>query len=418
MITNARPATSVPKRLRLLQLATFLQGLLFWVPVEKLFMNEIGFTPATIGVMAAAYAAVVPVLEVPSGILADRWSRRGVLIIANAALALSALIGALAHDVGTYILSALVLGVFFAMNSGTADSIVYDTLLEETGTGAGFERAIGRFRVIDSAALVTSALAGGVLAGIADTRITYLLTVPVVAVSILVLLRCPEPQLHRAGERTSLRAHTALTWRTLTRSRRLLPIITLSVLSGVVLQVILEFGPLWLVVLAAPAVLYGPHWAGLTASLGLAGALADRIGLGRPTAASVVALTMTTASLTLTLTTNLIVVITAQIVLALLTVTASIHLTQLLHDAVPSAVRAGVSSGISTFTWIAFLPLALAFGLLTERHGIATGGWILTALTAAAGTLLVTTARTEHRRPTNGRDAVTPTTHEQVGTAA
>jgi hypothetical protein len=25
--------------------------------------------------MAAAYAAVVPVIEVPSGILADRWSR-------------------------------------------------------------------------------------------------------------------------------------------------------------------------------------------------------------------------------------------------------------------------------------------------------------------------------------------------------
>ena len=261
MITIVRPGNTVAKRLRPLQLATFLQGLLFWVPVEKLFMSEIGFTPASFGVMAAAYAAVVPVLEVPSGILADRWSRRGVLIVANAALALSALIGGLAHDVPTYVLSALVLGVFFAMNSGTVDSIVYDTLLEETGTGAGFERAIGRVRVLDSAALVVSALAGGVLAGIAGTRITYLLTVPVVLVSILVLLRCPEPGLHRAGEPLSLRAHTALTWRTLTRSSRLVPIITLSVLSGVILQVVLEFGPLWLVALAAPALLYGPHWA-------------------------------------------------------------------------------------------------------------------------------------------------------------
>ena len=85
------PAARGPlqKRLRPLHLAAFLQGIGFWVPVEKLFMNEIGFDAASIGLMAAAYAAVVPILEVPSGILADRWSRRGVLMAASAALALA-----------------------------------------------------------------------------------------------------------------------------------------------------------------------------------------------------------------------------------------------------------------------------------------------------------------------------------------
>ena len=38
-------------------------------------MTSIGFTSATVGVMAAVYAVVVPLLEVPSGMLADRWSR-------------------------------------------------------------------------------------------------------------------------------------------------------------------------------------------------------------------------------------------------------------------------------------------------------------------------------------------------------
>ena len=100
MITVLRPASPLQKRLRPLHLAAFLQGIGFWVPVEKLFMNEIGFDAASIGLMAAAYAAVVPILEVPSGILADRWSRRGVLMAASAALALSALIGGLSHNVG------------------------------------------------------------------------------------------------------------------------------------------------------------------------------------------------------------------------------------------------------------------------------------------------------------------------------
>ncbi len=61
---------------------------MLWTPVEKLFLNEIGFDAASVGLMAAAYAALVPLVEVPSGLLADRWSRRGVLVVASAALGL------------------------------------------------------------------------------------------------------------------------------------------------------------------------------------------------------------------------------------------------------------------------------------------------------------------------------------------
>ena len=402
MITVLRPASPLQKRLRPLHLAAFLQGIGFWVPVEKLFMNEIGFDAASIGLMAAAYAAVVPILEVPSGILADRWSRRGVLMAASAALAISALIGGLSHNVGTYILSALVLGVFFALESGTIDSIVYDTVLEETGDSAAFERQIGRNRLANSAALVSSALVGGVLAGVAGTRITYLLTVPLVALSIVVLLRCSEPRLHRAAETTSLRAHIGLTYRTLTRRGRLVPIVTLSVLTGLVLQVVLEFGPLWLVALAAPAVLYGPFWAGLVSSLGLGGVIAGRIHLDRPRTAAAAAALMTGSSAVLTTSGNVIVVTAAQIVLTLLIVAAGIHISRLLNDAVSSTVRAGVASGVSTFTWIAFLPIALAFGLLSKHHGVHAAGWLITAITLAAGALLVWMA---HSRPA----ATTPT---------
>ena len=55
---------------------------------------------------------------------------------------------------------------------------------------------------------------------------------------------------------------------------RLLPVITLGVLGSVVLQLLFEFGPLWLVALAVPAVLYGPYWAALVSTLGLGGLLA------------------------------------------------------------------------------------------------------------------------------------------------
>ena len=178
-----------------------LQGLLLWVPIEKLFMTQIGFDAAAVGAMAAAYAAVTPLLEVPSGILADRWSRRWVMILGCIALMVSSLIGGLSHNVITYVIGAMVLGVYFAFSSGTVDSIVYDAVVEETGSNELYEKWIGRIRAVESAAFVLSALAGGVLAQYTSTRLTYFVTVPLVGLAIIGFLRFDEPRLHEAAER-------------------------------------------------------------------------------------------------------------------------------------------------------------------------------------------------------------------------
>src|SRR5215212_10116484 len=155
---------SLTRRLLPLQIGMALQGLILWVPIEKLFMTQIGFDAASVGVMAAAYAAVVPLLEVPSGILADRWSRSWLMVCASAALIASSVLGGLSTNVAMYILAAMLLGVYFALNSGTIDSIVYDAVLEETGSSELYETWIGRVRMVESGAFVASALAGGVLA--------------------------------------------------------------------------------------------------------------------------------------------------------------------------------------------------------------------------------------------------------------
>ena len=65
---------------------------------------------------------------------------------------------------------------------------------------------IGRARAVESAALVASSLAGGLLAGLLSTRATYFLSLPFTLLSILALLRFAEPTLHQTTERVSLRA--------------------------------------------------------------------------------------------------------------------------------------------------------------------------------------------------------------------
>ena len=382
------------RRLLPLTIAVALQGFMLWVPVEKLFMTEIGFDAATIGVMAAAYAALVPVIEIPSGLLADRWSRRGVLVIAAIALALTSLIGGLSYNVPTYIGCALVLAVYFAMYSGTTDAIVYDTVLEEIGASEQFEQRIGRVRAIESASLVAGALAGGVLAELTSPRLTYFLTIPFAAVAAFTLLRFREPQLHKAQETLSLRTHVATTYRAMIRTKRLVPIIVLAMLAAVLLSTIFEFGPLWLVAADAAPSLYGPYWAALMATLGVGGLLAGRIALHRRGPLALVIVLAVAAGTGLTVD-NLGVAMAAQIVLALLFLIASIRATQLLHDSVPSSIRTGVASGVGALGWMVFVPFAFVLGVVSRDQGVHVAAWLIVGVTVAASVALAIVSRAQ-----------------------
>ena len=79
--------------------------------------------------------------------------------------------------------------------------------------------------------------------------------------------------------------------------------------------------------------------------------------------------------------------------LALLIVLASIHVTRLLHDAVTSTVRSGVASGVGALSWIAFLPSALVFGIISKQIGVHTASWMIVAATVGVGILLIAMAR-------------------------
>jgi MFS family permease len=395
--TTVKPSvnTSLRRRLLPLQVAVALQGFMLWVPVEKLFMSEIGFDAATVGVMAAAYAALVPLVEIPSGILADRWSRRGVLMVASTALMLTSLVGGLSNSVPLYIVSALFLAVYFAMYSGTMEATVYDTLLDETGASDGFERHVGRVRFVESATLVASSLAGGVLAGLATPRLTYFLTVPFALASIMALLRFDEPRLHKSDESTSLRTHVGVTYRTITRRRELLPAVGLTVLTALMLQVIFEFGPLWLVASGTAPGLYGPFWAGLVSTLGLGGLLAGRVRLNRPATVTSTIAVLTLASWALTASRNLLVVTIAQFAVALVMVTMSIYVSRVLHDAVPSTIRSGVVSGVGALSWVTFLPFSLLFGEVSKSYGVDTAALMITGVAVLAAAVLIKVVRAE-----------------------
>jgi len=390
--TAQRPAPAlhaVARRLRPLHAAVFLQALVIWFAAEKLFLSEIGFTPAAIGLMAAVYAGVVPLVEFPSGILADRWSRRGVFAVACASMAVCSLVGGLSNGVGLYLVSAVFLGITLAMQSGTVDSMVYDLLVEETGDGSDFTRRIGRVRLLEGLGLTAGALLGGVLSEVTSPRTTYFATIPPVLAAAALAFVFREPQLHRSEHRLSLREQLSVTVGTIADRGAVLPVLLLGAVAGVAVQLVFEFGPLWLVALAVPAVLFGPHWAALTGTLAVGGVLAARVPWHRTGALVILGVVMTVASAVTAVSHSLAALVVAQVVLLLALVMVGIHASQRLHDATPSHVRAGVASGAGTVVWLSFVPAALVFGAVAEAVGVHRAGWLLTGLVAASAVILL-----------------------------
>ena len=118
------------------------------------------------------------------------------------------------------------------------------------------------------------------------------------------------------------------------------------------LQAMFEFGPLWLITLEASAVFYGPFWALLVATLGVGGLLAGRLRLDRPIPVAIVVLVMLASCLTLTSSRDLGALTVAMVALTFLLVVVGIHVSRLLHDAVPSTIRTGVVSGVGAVSWL------------------------------------------------------------------
>jgi predicted anti-sigma-YlaC factor YlaD len=91
--------------------------------------------------------------------------------------------------------------------------------------------------------------------------------------------------------------------------------------------------------------------------------------------------------------------VAAQAVLALTLAATGIHAGRLLHDAVPSNIRAGVSSGAGTFSWMLFLPFSLGFGALARTGGVYVAGWIFIGTCAVLAALLALSARAASATP-------------------
>jgi MFS family permease len=183
-----------------LYISNFLTGLVFWYGIEKLFMTGIGIDAVGVGLVTAVVLAFNLIFDIPSGILADKWSRKGVLFISAIALAICSVILGYSNGLLLYSLGYLFYGVYVVSTSGTYQAIIYDTLHEE-GRAEQYSKLMGRAYALFLVGAGVANVLSGFLANTFTYRTVFFITVFSCLVNAIVILSLREPKFHKAEQK-------------------------------------------------------------------------------------------------------------------------------------------------------------------------------------------------------------------------
>jgi predicted MFS family arabinose efflux permease len=230
----------VARDIRLFYLFRLLATSYLWVPVSVLFPQSRGLGFDEIMILSAIYSAVVILVDVPTGALADRIGRRPSMLAGALALMASGITAYLAHDFLMFAVSTVLAAMSMALCSGADSAYLFD-LLHEHGRSHEYPRRESVASAWHQAGLAMACLAGGVLGEI-DLALPYLVTAGVAAAAFVVGLfmgserRVPVRK-HSIGEELRVYTeHMSRSLREVVRSRVLVWIIAYSAVVFVLVR--------------------------------------------------------------------------------------------------------------------------------------------------------------------------------------
>lgn len=176
-----------------------------FVPIFMLFQATRGLTYFERLALAAIYAGVVVLVEVPTGVFADRRGRRTSLLAGCVAMIASCLVAYVAHGFVEFAIAEALAALAMALCSGADSAYLYD-LLASRGREAEYARCEATASAWHLVGSALAMLGGGLLASI-DLGLPYLATAAVAAIAAVVAFGlAPEmPQVDRRGYAREIR---------------------------------------------------------------------------------------------------------------------------------------------------------------------------------------------------------------------
>ncbi|MCH6163256.1 MFS transporter [Streptomyces marispadix] len=157
------PATAVARLARRLYAYAFLEDLILLYPVYALLFAEHGLSAAEISSLFIIWSCVTFVVEIPSGLWADLFSRRRLLTLAPLVTGAGYAMWTWLPSYPAFAAGFVLWGAGSSLRSGTLQALVYEELERQEAAGS-YARFMGRSQAMGTTAMMAAtALAGPVM---------------------------------------------------------------------------------------------------------------------------------------------------------------------------------------------------------------------------------------------------------------
>jgi MFS family permease len=347
--------------IRKLYALNLLAGIVFWYPIEKLFLLHIGVSPFGISINAIVFLVILVAFDIPAGVLADHWKRKYTLQVALVALVIASLIGAISHNLVEYLPMTIFLGGFVVLTQGTFQAMMYDSL-EDTGHQSSYDKHQGLSYAAFLAGLGISSVAGGYLAQAYNFRITYFATAIVMVLAFLLACTLSEPKSHKLLADRKLKEHIGKSFKQITATRLLLQLSLLITAVSVLRSAQNEYAGLLFVALGMGAIPMGWGTAGKWLLSSFGQVIAPKIGRQALRLTPVFFITFTLFSLVHSRW-SLVFFYIAGLLYSIIYNQAE----SAAQDVIPSEIRATTLSVLTFASNVVLVPLSLLFGWLANH---------------------------------------------------
>ncbi|MBD0379941.1 MFS transporter [Paenibacillus sedimenti] len=246
--------------LRKLYALRFFSSLIPAYVIERLFWEERGMTIQMVVYAEIIYALTIVLLEVPTGMMADKWGRKKMLM-------LSALLGCsefailiFATEFWHFALVVFLAGVSRSASSGSENALLYDSLMLQ-GKASSFEKQLGGLNAIDFVSAMLAALCGSMLAGRFGLELNYWISLGSALIALLLTILLIEPAADGddtpAEEAIPFKQYVAVSLRFFGANPNVSIVVLSGMATGTAIGFIDEFWQLYASRLKIPVVYFG-----------------------------------------------------------------------------------------------------------------------------------------------------------------
>ncbi|SEC24625.1 MFS transporter [Paenibacillus sp. GP183] len=227
--------------------------------IERLYWEERGMTIQMVVYTEIIFAITIVLLEIPTGIIADKWGRKQMMILSALMGCCEFVILLLATEFWHFALVVFLAAIGRSASSGAENALLYDSLLS-AGKEHSFEKYLGRLNALDIFSIIIAALCGSFLAGRYGYELNYWISLVSMLVALILTLTLVEPAVNSDSEQDQpipIRIYVAASLRYFKNNPGVRLVVLSGMVTGAAISFIDEFWQTYLERLGIPVIYFG-----------------------------------------------------------------------------------------------------------------------------------------------------------------